>query len=260
MKLSELVQAKWKDEQEIHWTEYSEEQKKEIQRIEETKEIMAMVQAMNINQTKRYFYYDILPKYWPEKFKITAEQEHAMRVIFDWIHGIEGDYRDIPNKKNIPYDLNKGWLIIGGPGTGKSTLMEAFSELTHLKQMRKFTMLYCDRDSAAATKEKKTELPSKYFRGERCLDELGHEKGKAKIWGNETDFIGDVLHERHRIRAITHATTNIDIDKDEPVNLFDIYGYRIHSRLNQMFNVIYLNGRDWRIKTIDNIGVSPFKK
>jgi len=84
----------------------------------------------------------------------------------------------------------------------------------------------------------------KYKSGIYCFDDLGHESS-VKVFGNDINVVEDLMTCRYRsfqnFGLITHATSNIP-----PKELANIYGTRLESRVNEMFNFIYLKGSDKR--------------
>lgn len=170
-------------------------------------------------------------------FNFTPDVVTILRNMLKWVYELPCDL-----------DTTKGILLIGTPGTGKTTLMECLSNLTTYINRRPFKMCYTKEIAKQVERSKDLEHMVPFHRGSWCLDEMGHETGSTKIWGNTQNLFGDLLEYRYRRRhLITHGTTNIDMDKSDPKNLMTVYGERVYSRLHSIFNIVYLNGKDWRI-------------
>jgi DNA replication protein DnaC len=136
-------------------------------------------------------------------------------------------------KNNI--DLNKGILLIGKIGCGKTSLMDIFRILYY----RKFHYnIFSAREISKEFSLKGFETIDKYGKMKRpiCFDDLGIEQN-LKHFGSECNIMAEILLSRYDLMKyegiITHATTNLNADELEK-----IYGNRVRSRLREMFNVI----------------------
>lgn len=132
-------------------------------------------------------------------------------------------------------DLNKGILLTGPVGCGKTSLISLLPNFMfpHQKYLVKNT-----RDIASEFHKDGYEIINRYGRREKpfCIDDLGVEQN-IKHFGNECNTIGEIMLQRYELQVsqgvITHATTNLNADELE-----DIYGIRVRSRLRSMFNLI----------------------
>ncbi len=136
-------------------------------------------------------------------------------------------------------DLEKGVLLIGPVGCGKTSLMTLLNEFVypHQKYQVKST-----RDIATEFHQDGFEIINKYGRRQKtfCLDDLGVEQN-MKYYGNECNTIAEILLHRYDLHVnsgiITHATTNLNAEELEK-----LYGNRVRSRLRSMFNLIVFPG------------------
>lgn len=143
--------------------------------------------------------------------------------------------RDLEACKKYNLDLNKGILLIGPVGCGKTSLLTLLNEFNfpHFKYQVKST-----RDIAAEFNKDGFEVIHRYGRREKviCLDDLGIENN-AKHFGNECNTIGEILLHRYDMHVnygiVTHATTNLNSEELEK-----LYGSRVRSRLRSMFNLV----------------------
>jgi DNA replication protein DnaC len=143
--------------------------------------------------------------------------------------------RDQENCDKLGIDLNKGILLNGPVGCGKTSLM------TLLKQFMYLDMNYLIKSTRDISAEYNIEGYStilKYGKSTKiyCLDDLGVEQN-VKHFGNECNTIAEILLHRYELlqsqNIVTHATTNLNANELEK-----IYGNRVRSRLRSMFNLI----------------------
>lgn len=151
------------------------------------------------------------------------------------------------------YRLNKGLLLCGNVGTGKTTLMRLFAINKH-----------CSYDvmNAMSIARDYTRNPnvidifSKWHKYEPkdivnlysekfglCIDDVGTEDEKS-YFGNKSNVIAEIIFERYANQlphSATHITTNLD-----GKSIKDFYGPRVWSRFIEMFNVIEIKCEDRR--------------
>ena len=172
-------------------------------------------------------------------FEATDLKVSFIKSFIQWV------YKD-PECK---YSLNKGFLLVGNPGSGKTQLMQAFSEWTTFIEKRPFKMCYTKEVADEVVKQKDLKAIDKFKYGSFCYDEIGHEIGLTKLWGNAVNLFGDLFEFRSRYpNLISHGTSNRTMNRDEDTNLYSIYGERVYSRFHQMFNIVSYNGKDYRIE------------
>jgi len=137
-------------------------------------------------------------------------------------------------------DLNKGILLSGPVGTGKTSLMNLMKNLTSLNH--KFYIKPC-RDISYEFIQEGYEIIQRYSKGKLypdpktiCFDDLGTENN-IKYYGNECNVIAEILLSRYDLfisrKIITHITTNLSATELETA-----YGNRVRSRLPSMVNLI----------------------
>ena len=137
--------------------------------------------------------------------------------------------------------LDKGILLNGPVGCGKTTIMSLFRWF--LPQKQRYVLKSCQDVSIQFIEQGYTVI-RKYgrlsFEQDRinnyCFDDLGTED-TIKQFGNECNVMGKILSLRYEsyisYNIITHATTNLTSSEIE-----DYYGTRIRSRMREMFNLI----------------------
>ena len=146
--------------------------------------------------------------------------------------------------KTIEIDLNKGILLSGPIGCGKTSLMNLMRHVP--EQERKFILKPTREISFEFIKEG-YEVIQRYGSGNKlqngiknyCFDDLGTENN-LKYFGNECNVMGEILLSRYDLfinkKIITHITTNLSASEIEAA-----YGNRVRSRLRQMLNLIAFN-------------------
>jgi len=138
-------------------------------------------------------------------------------------------------------DLEKGILLTGPIGCGKTSLMHLMKHLTPSEH--KFIVKPC-RDISFEFIQDGYQIIHKYSTGKLyqseprtyCFDDLGTENN-LKYFGNECNVMAEILLSRYDLfiskKLQTHITTNLSASEIESQ-----YGNRIRSRLRSMLNLI----------------------
>lgn len=142
--------------------------------------------------------------------------------------------RDATACKQLGLDINKGILLTGPIGCGKTSLMRLVKYIVPYQKPYEviptrnivFGFNHIGYDTIQQFGD------SKFF----CLDDLGVEP-MGRYYGKDCNVIGEILLSRyelflkHQIR--THATTNLNAEELE-----EYYGNRVRSRMRQLFNLV----------------------
>jgi DNA replication protein DnaC len=176
-------------------------------------------------------------------FKINGELEELYSELIRYFH----------NDPEFKGDLNKGLLIMGPTGTGKTLAMEIMRIYRQIDNTKfvKDGKYYEMRFNIISVNDIVSQFINNSFEGidpycERyvlCIDDIGAEIEKVKHYGNSLDVIGHVLSERYAKRLYTFGTTNFPMSVLE-----DKYDDRTISRMYAMFNFIIMTGSDFRRK------------
>ena len=143
--------------------------------------------------------------------------------------------RDEEACQKYEIDFNKGILLLGPVGSGKTSLMTLIRDFfpTSFRPILKST-----RQVSYEFIKAGYEIIDQYGKSDKvfCFDDLGVENS-LKHYGNECNTMGEILLTRYdqfiQFGTITHVTTNLN-----SVELEKMYGVRVRSRLREMFNLI----------------------
>lgn len=149
--------------------------------------------------------------------------------------------KDDPTCFQYGINLNKGILLSGPVGCGKTSLMNLMKYLTPTEH--KFSVKPC-RDISFEFIQDGYQIIHKYSKGKLyesepktiCFDDLGIENN-LKYYGNECNVMAEILLSRYDIfitkKILTHLTTNLSASEIETN-----YGNRVRSRLRELCNLI----------------------
>lgn len=196
------------------------------------------------NLTKDIFW-KLFKHHSPTGYKINSENREIIYTVLRYFikDPTFNEYGKIKNTAS----LNKGLLIHGGYGVGKSQLFEILFKCgKDLVTKVNCNQIWFNTISAASfieeymkninVKDSNFDI-NNFYKGKLYIDDLGFEN---KVF-NQTELLGRILFERDRRGAITYTTTNLS-----PMQLQEKYGLRIGDRLFDMFNIIPWTGTSFR--------------
>ncbi|WP_322550460.1 ATPase [Flavobacterium psychraquaticum] len=149
--------------------------------------------------------------------------------------------KDEPTCFQYNLNLNKGILLSGPIGCGKTSLMNLMKYLAPAEN--KFSVKPC-RDISFEFIQDGYEVIHRYSKGKLyqaeprtyCFDDLGTENN-IKYFGNECNVMAEILLSRYDLfiskKLQTHITTNLSASEIEKN-----YGNRVRSRLRELCNLI----------------------
>jgi DNA replication protein DnaC len=152
--------------------------------------------------------------------------------------------KDKHNALRLGINLQKGILLTGPIGVGKSSLMnlmrfyEPAQSRFIFKSCRDVSFEFIkdgyDTIQKYSNRSFKNYEPITY-----CFDDLGTENN-LKFYGNEANIMAEILLSRYDLfvsrKLITHLTTNLSASEIETM-----YGNRVRSRMREQFNLIAFN-------------------
>lgn len=165
--------------------------------------------------------------------------------------------RYFAGEQSSEYSLNKGVLLFGGFGVGKTAILTFFRRNSHnpfiIKSCRDITFEYESDGAEAILKYSnliKTGDPGYYYGNANlglCLEDIGTEDDK-KNFGNLSNVIANVILSRYDklydyeknpvLVNKTHGTTNLSRSE-----FLERYGSRAESRIAEMFNIFKFDAK-----------------
>lgn len=168
-----------------------------------------------------------------EKFKIYKKDKDILLKLCSYF------IKDKENCKKFDIDLDKGLLLTGPVGCGKTSLMKLLHFL--VPHQRKYVVMPCRNIVFAFNhlgyKTIEDYGESSFF----CFDDMGVEP-MGRHYGKDCNVIGEILLSRYDLfletKLKTHATTNLNAEELE-----ERYGNRVRSRMRELFNLIAFDTR-----------------
>ncbi|TXG39582.1 ATPase [Seonamhaeicola maritimus] len=172
-----------------------------------------------------------------ETFKLYDEDRDTLFKLCNYF------IRDEANCKKLNIDVNKGILLSGPVGCGKTSLMKL---LRHIVPYQKPYKMIPARNVVFGFNHIGYKTIEDYGNGQYfCFDDLGIEP-IGRHYGKDCNVIGEILLSRHDLflkhHVKTHGTTNLNAKELE-----DKYGNRVRSRMRELFNLVAFE-RDSRDK------------
>lgn len=207
----------------------------------------------NINDILQYLV--SIGKTWVADFHLNeTDKEIYTRVILYFFQDEKFE------KINPNYNLNKGLLIMGNVGVGKSIMLLVFRKFVmECLQNRVFTIektidiagnfslegypiiqqhgdqCFSNKNGRMADRVPRT----------KCYDDLGSEEQSTSFYGSKINVMEKIILKRYDF-FITHKMKTFITTNLSPSQLESKYGERVMSRLREMMNPIYYPGEDRR--------------
>lgn len=184
-------------------------------------------------------------------FHLDAENRDAVEMLAIWLARQSCD----------GMDPNRGILLIGNVGSGKTLLMRSASRVIEdAYGVRSFGVKGCsdlvrmfNEDGYAGDIDMWINAPHV------CLDDMGTE-GEAIHFGKRTNLIGEMIEARYDramrgVKAWTHITTNLSTDA-----IKERYGARVYSRIAHMCNAIGIGVSENAVDRRRNAPAMPLRE
>ena len=162
-----------------------------------------------------------------------SEQEF---VVDDDNKGIINNlYFYLMNSGKCEWDLNKGIIIIGAIGCGKTIIMETFVTIFNLAT-NKHIMKFQSKEIPNEINERGLDF---FNKRPIYIDDIAKEPSKSLNYGTLETPMSDIIEKRYKSNALTLATSNLEL-KDMK------YENHIKDRISQMFNIVKMKGKSRR--------------
>ena len=147
--------------------------------------------------------------------------------------------------------FEKGLLIVGGYGNGKSSVMNALRHVlipySNTYAFRNMNDVVTDYELCHEPEDKST-FWSMITRGKCLFDDVKTERAASNY--GKLNIFKDVLEKRYLNKNVTHITCNFregsNSVSDSLEEFGEKYGSRVYDRLFEMFNVIEFKGKSMR--------------
>ena len=152
--------------------------------------------------------------------------------------------------------LNKGLIIVGGFGVGKTSILETFSllikdiSINYEKYPVRFhNAIEIVNSYETSSSELKNEIINKYSKGFRIFDDIKNEK-EASNYG-KTDVFKEILYNRHgaknfRTILLCNYDSELPNDMHQTIESFIRYGGPNYDRIFETFNFVEFKGKSER--------------
>lgn len=190
-----------------------------------------------------------------QDFICTEENKSLVYTLIYFFQKKENFYNssllfEYPNTK---IDINKGLVIVGGFGCGKTSILRVFQQIINdnNKVNLKFTTTV-----DAVSKFESIEAENMYdfkerlYKGHLIIDDLLAEKQASRF--GKSELFEEVLFQRLENKKMNSIIT-MNYDSDHPnhmeyaINKLSRYGGRVFDRILGNFNFIELHGKSFRI-------------
>lgn len=163
-----------------------------------------------------------------EHFKIYEEDHEIVLKLCHYF------INDEENCKKHGIDPEKGLLISGPVGCGKTSLMKL---LKHIVPHQRPYLVIPSRNIVFAFNHLGYKTIEDYGNTQFfCFDDLGVEP-IGRHYGKDCNVMGEILLSRYELfletKIKTHATTNLNAEELE-----ERYGNRVRSRMRELFNLV----------------------
>ena len=159
-------------------------------------------------------------------FLITKENKKIIDMLFAYLTGAKSEINN-----------NKGILIVGGFGVGKTLIMKAFVNLINSYGVKIISIFH--------SKELTIELPSQGLRKFNTkplfIDDIGKESKEVVVFGTRIKPYVDMISLRYELPTWNFGTSNYNLK-----TLQELYGETITDRMKDLYNIIELKGESFR--------------
>jgi len=206
--------------------------------------LKAELDRQEVNLLKRTLKLDVNPKEFAFLIKahcslIMIKQNNQNYFRLDNVKDVLNQlYYYATQDKRFEGSFDKGILLIGKYGVGKTLILSAFCNLITAITYRNIEIIHSKQLVTMVTSNPDL-IYDKYSVLGLMIDDLGKEPYNVTSFGTQTMPIEDVLSARYDKRSITFATANLKLNDFK-------YSQSIKERMSEMFNIILLKGDSMR--------------
>jgi DNA replication protein DnaC len=160
-------------------------------------------------------------------FVFTNENQKLINQLFYYF----------TNNDKFEGDQNKGILILGTNGVGKTLILQVFIEIVNDLKNWVISKIHA-KELAMEIKLNGYGICKKQF---IFVDDIGKESRDVNDFGTKMQPIADFIALRYDAGKTTFATANYKIE-----TLIEFYGNTTGDRIKEMFNIIVLEGSSFR--------------
>ncbi|MBS3993796.1 MAG: ATPase [Bacteroidetes bacterium] len=191
----------------------------------------------NYNQILHYLQHKGQEKYGSQFYIRKTDVPLILQLLYYFTNNEE-------KAKEHNIDLNKGLMLSGPIGCGKTTLLELMKLIAVPEKKYFFTTarevsFEFIQDGYEVIQRYSKGIPGLHTKRNFAFDDLGTERN-LKYYGNECNIMAEILLSRYELfiahKFVTHITTNLSATELE-----DYYGNRVRSRLRNMCNLIFFD-------------------
>jgi len=203
-------------------------------RIKEKEENEKRAIELKEKWTAAAFYSFIKNASWSIYGKEFIYNDHTEHLIKTWCYFLSKDPRF---ETELKYSFGKGLLIRGVSGLGKTFIAECLKH-NEYKPISIYSLI----EISESVKEEGSFEP--LLKKILYLDDVGSEQTPINHYGTKIFWLKDFI-ELYYLNKTDYSniviSTNLSFDEIEKK-----YGFRVRSRIKDMFNIVYLKGEDMR--------------
>lgn len=187
-----------------------------------------------------------------KKYEINKETLSFVSVVFHYFLKDDSFFNELCLTDLSKPSFEKGLLIIGGFGVGKTSIMKAMQGA--LQQYLQSFAIYNINEvvndyEGCQDQNAKSTFWHKMTNGQCLFDDVKTERNASNY--GKANLFKDVIERRYASGKLTHITCNYDPnyegDIEAGLNEFGVkYGGRVYDRLFEMFNIVEFKGQSFR--------------
>lgn len=206
-------------------------EKEKQQEIQKAKELKQLWSAENVFRLMKW----TSEKVYGKPLIVNQHNKHLITTICFFISG------DERFKTELNLDFRKGLLIRGISGLGKTHLLKCVAE-NDLNPIKIISMIEVA-DEIKQEGEYRIEMGRNRI---MYLDDVGTEEATVNHYGTKINFFKNFI-ETVYLRNIENGFGKLIISTNNSYSeIEEKYGFRVRSRMRDMFNVIEVKGEDMR--------------